>query len=177
MLQFALYNRGIVSLDDVVADELPPAQAQQVQAIREKKTYIDKDAIRTFLDSLWYPLYFLDFETFADAIPRFDGIRPYQNVPYQYSLHYIENSFASLEHKEYLAQPGIDPRLELTAKLISEIPDNACVLAYVAGFEKGVLQSLAMWLPEYADKIEGIISHVIDLASPFQKRIPLSLAV
>ena len=170
VLQFALYNRGIVNLDDVVPEELPSAQAQQVEAVREKKIYVDRDGIRNFLDSLWYPLYFLDFETFADAIPRFDGIRPYQNVPYQYSLHAMADSFAPLEHHEYLARPGIDPRSELTAKLIGEIPDNACVLAYVAGFEKGVLQNLALWLPEYADKIERIISNLIDLAYPFQKR-------
>lgn len=170
VLQFELYNQGRVSLDDVVPSELPAAQRQQVEAIRERTISVQKDAIRDFLDALWYPLYFLDFETFADAVPRFDGIRPYQNVPYQYSLHYLENRSAPLGHHEYLAQPGIDPRKELTEKLMSQIPDNACVLAYVASFEKGVLQDLACWLPEYADKIERITSNLIDLAYPFQKR-------
>ena len=170
VLTFDLYNRGIVSLDDVVPEVLPPAQRQQVEAIREKTIYCRKDEIRDFLDSLWYPLYFLDFETFADAIPRFDGIRPYQNVPYQYSLHYLENASAPLQHHEYLAQPGIDPRKELTAKLVSQIPDNACVLAYVASFEKGVLQDLALWSVEHTDKIERIVSNMVDLAYPFQKR-------
>ncbi len=171
VLTFDLYNRGIVSLDDVVPDELPPAQRQQVEAIRDNHIYVRQDEIGDFLDSLWYPLYFLDFETFADAIPRFDGIRPYQNVPYQYSLHYLEDKSAPLQHHEYLAQPGIDPRKEITAKLMSQIPDNACVLAYVASFEKGVLQDLALWLPEYADKIERITNNMIDLAYPFQKRL------
>jgi hypothetical protein len=171
VLQLALYNRGIVSLDDVVPDELPPTQRQQVQAIREKKICIQTDGIRSFLGSLWYPLYFLDFETFADAVPRFDGIRPYQNVPYQYSLDYLENTSAPLQHHEYLAEPWIDPRAELTGNLLSQIPDNACVLAYVAGFEKGVLQDLALWFPAYADKIQRITSNLIDLAYPFQKRL------
>ncbi len=170
VLQFELYNQGRVSLDDVVPSELPAAQRQQVEAIREKTIYSLKDEIRDFLDSLWYPLYFLDFETFADAVPRFDGIRPYQNVPYQYSLHYLEDESAPLGHHEYLAQPGIDPRKELTEKLMSQIPDNACVLAYVASFEKGVLQDLALWCPEYVQKIERIVSNMIDLAYPFQKR-------
>lgn len=170
VLTFDLYNQGRVSLDDVVPSELPVAQRQQVEAIREKTIYSRKNEIRDFLDSLWYPLYFLDFETFADAVPRFDGIRPYQNVPYQYSLHYIEDDSARLGHHEYLAQPGIDPRKELTENLMSQIPDNACVLAYVASFEKGVLQDLARWLPEYADTIERITSNLIDLAYPFQKR-------
>jgi hypothetical protein len=171
VLQYSLYNQGRVSLDDVVPSELPAAQRQQVEAIREKTIYSRKDEIRDFLDSLWYPLYFLDFETFADAVPRFDVIRPYQNVPYQYSLHYLEDESAPLGHHEYLAQPGIDPRAELTAKLMSQVPDNACVLAYVASFEKGVLQDLACWLLEYADKIERITSSLIDLAYPFQNRL------
>lgn len=170
ILTFDLYNRGIVSLDDVIPEKLPPAQRQQVEAIRDNHIYVRKEEIRDFLDSLWYPLYFLDFETFADAIPRFHGIRPYQNVPYQYSLHYLENESAPLGHHEYLAQPEIDPRKELTKKLICLIPDNACVLAYVASFEKGVLQDLALWYPEYAQKIERIFSNMIDLAHPFQKR-------
>ena len=171
VLQYSLYNQGIVSLDDVVPSELPAAQRQQVEAIREKSIDVRKDEIRDFLDSLWYPLYFLDFETFADAVPRFDGIRPYQNVPYQYSLHYLEDASAPLGHHEYLAQPGIDPRAELTAKLMNQIPDNACVLAYVASFEKGVLQDLALWSPEHAEKIERITNNMIDLAYPFQKRL------
>jgi hypothetical protein len=170
-LTFELYNRGIVNLDNVEPDKLPAAQRQQVEAIREKTIYSREDEIRDFLDSLWYPLYFLDFETFADSVPRFDGIRPYQNVPFQYSLHYLEDASAPLGHYEYLAQPGTDSRRELTEKLISQIPDNACVLAYVASFEKGVLQDLARWLPEYADKIERITSNLIDLAYPFQKRL------
>lgn len=171
VLTFDLYNRGIVSLDDVVPSELPAAQRQQVEAIREKTIYHRKDEIRDFLDSLWYPLYFLDFETFADAMPRFDGIRPYQNVPYQYSLHYLEDASAPLQHHEYLAQPGIDQRKELTAKLVSQIPDNACVLAYVASFEKGILVDLALWSPEHTDKIERITSNLVDLAYPFQRRL------
>lgn len=171
VLTFDLYNRGIVSLDDVEPDELPRAQRQQVEAIRQKKIFLQKDAVREFLNSLWYPLYFLDFETFADAIPRFDGIRPYQNVPYQYSLHYLEDESAPPGHYEYLAQPGADPREKITEMLMSQIPDNACVLAYVASFEKGVLQDLALWCPEYEDKITRIISHMIDLAYPFQKRL------
>ena len=102
VLTFDLYNRGIVSLDDVVPEKLPPAQRQQVVAIREKTIYCRKDEIRDFLDSLWYPLYFLDFETFADAVPRYDGIRPYQNVPYQYSLHYLEDESAPIWHMNTL---------------------------------------------------------------------------
>ena len=178
VLQFALYNQGIVSLDDVVPERASSgAEAAGRGDPGEEHIYPRRMKSGIFSIHSGIPLYFLDFETFADAVPRFDGIRPYQNVPYQYSLHYLEDDSAPLEHHEYLAQPGIDPRSELTAKLISQIPDNACVLAYVASFEKGVLQDLALWFPEYADKIERIISNLIDLAYSFSETIPLPLAV
>ncbi len=169
-LPFILYNRGIVQLKDVPLHMLSANQKLQVEAALEKKIIISKEAIRDFLDSLWYPLYFLDFETFGAPIPFFDGTRPYQQIPYQYSLHYLEREGADLKRHEYLAGPKIDPREELTAKLVSEIPHNACILAYYAGFEAGVLKSLAEWFPRYRDDINAVLNNLRDLAIPFQKR-------
>jgi hypothetical protein len=63
----------------------------QVEAELYDKTVIDVNGIKEFLDKLNYPQYFLDFETFMPAIPKFDGTRPYQPVPFQYSLHVLEN--------------------------------------------------------------------------------------
>jgi hypothetical protein len=61
-------------------------------------------------------------------IPLFDGTRPYQQIPFQYSLHYLKRQGVKLKHHEFLASPNCDQRKELTEKLINEIPDNACVL-------------------------------------------------
>ncbi len=167
---FTLYNRGIIHLKDVPVHMLSANQRLQVEATLEKKIVISKESIQDFLNSLWYPLYFLDFETFSTPIPILDGTRPYQQVPYQYSLHYLDNENATLKHHEYLATPRIDPREELIKKLVSEIPGNACILAYNAGFEAGVLQGLAKWLPGYKCDIDAMISNLRDLASPFRKR-------
>ncbi|MCX5809971.1 MAG: DUF2779 domain-containing protein [Proteobacteria bacterium] len=169
-LPFTLYNRGIIRLKDVPIHMLSANQRLQVEATLEKKIVISKKSIQDFLDSLWYPLYFLDFETFSTPIPLFDGTRPYQQIPYQYSLHILESEDSKLKHHEYLAPPGVDPRKELAVKLLSEIPDDACVIAYVAGFEKGILKNLAECFPEFEAKIERIIENMADLALPFQKR-------
>jgi len=169
-IPFEFYKQGIITLDDAPLDRLSGNQRLQVEAFRAKKNSMDRQAIQGFLDTLHYPLYFLDFETFSPAIPPFDGTRPYQDIPYQYSLHAIESEGAPLKHSEYLAPPGIDPRRRLAEKLIGDIPPNACVLAYVASFEKGVLMSLAGWFPEYRPRIENIIDNLVDLALPFQKR-------
>jgi hypothetical protein len=167
---FTLYNRGIIHLKDVPVHMLSANQRLQIEATLEKKIVISKESIKDFLDTLWYPLYFLDFETFSTPVPLFDGTRPYQQIPYQYSLHVLENEGSTLKHHEYLAPPGVDPRKELAVKLLSEIPDDACVIAYVAGFEKGILKNLAEYFPEFKTKINRITENMADLALPFRER-------
>ena len=169
-LPFTLYNRGIILLKDVPVHMLSASQKLQVEALLEKKVIIAKEAVRDFLDALWYPLYFLDFETFGTPIPLFDGTRPYQQIPYQYSLHYLEHEDADLKHHEYLAEPKIDPREELIKKLANEIPHNACILAYNAGFEAGILKGLSEWLPRYREEIDTILNNLRDLSIPFRKK-------
>ena len=168
--KFDLYYQGIVNLQDVPDELLSYEQKIQKMADLAKTDFINPEKIKEFLATLWYPLYFLDFETFMSPIPMFDGTRPYQHVPFQYSLHYLENENAPLQHQEFLAAPNTDPRKELLEKLLREIPDNACVLAYHKSFEIGRLKDLAEWYPEHRDKIETIISNMRDLADPFRQK-------
>jgi hypothetical protein len=141
-----------------------------VEAYLDQKEFVNAEGIREFLSSLWYPLYFLDFETFMTAIPIYDGTKPYQQVPYQYSLHYLQGRNSDLGHSEFLSPPKTDPRLPLVEKLVGDIPDKACVLAYNASFEKTILSQLADWFPEHCQALEGIIDNLRDLAAPFRSR-------
>ena len=168
--KFELYRQGIIRMKDIPKDRLNFRQKIQVEGTLEKENHIIKEIIRDFLNSLWYPLYFLDFETFMLPIPLFDGIRPYQQIPFQYSLHYMEQQGGELNHSKFLASPNCDPRKELTEKLINEIPDNACVLAYNMSFEIRILEDMAVWFPEYSDRIENIIGNMRDLMAPFRSK-------
>jgi hypothetical protein len=169
--RFFLYEKGILSMFDVPQEYLSSNQFIQVDAAKKQEVYYDHAAVKEFIDSLWYPMYFLDFETFIEAIPPYDGIRPYQQVPFQYSLHHVDQKWGELKHDEYLAMPRTDPRKELTERLVNEIPDNACVLAYNSGFEAARLRDLAQWFPEYDEKIEQIIGNIQDLADPFRRHV------
>lgn len=168
--KFALYRRGIVRLKDVPLEELNGAQRFQAEATLEQKDVTDAAAIREFLDTLWYPLCHLDFETFDNPVPPFDGVRPYQKIPFQYSLHIEREEGSDPEHFEYLAQPNVDPRRELAEKLIAEIPEDACVLTYNQAFEKSVLRELAALFPDLADGLQKRIDNIRDLMVPFKKR-------
>ena len=85
-----LEDAGITSIREIPDNiELSAVQARQVRATKTDERFIDRDAIRGYLSKLEYPLYFLDYETFSDVVPPFDGLRPYQQVPFQYSLHIL----------------------------------------------------------------------------------------
>ncbi|MBB5348398.1 DUF2779 domain-containing protein [Desulfoprunum benzoelyticum] len=168
--KFDYYNQGIVRLEDLPLDKLNAAQKFQAIATISKKDSIKLSAVKGFLVSLWYPLCHLDFETFDTPIPPFDGTRPYQKIPFQYSLHIQQTEGAEPVHYEYLANPGEDPRRELAEKLLSEIPKEACLLTYNQVFEKGVLKTLAEFFPDLAAAINGRIDNIRDLMTPFKKR-------
>ncbi len=168
--KFDLYKQGIVHLKDVPLDSLNHHQGIQTNATLKKKIVVDKSKIKEFIDSLWYPLYFLDFESFDCAIPPYDGLRPYQKVPFQYSLDYLEKEGGKMGHHEYLAPANTDPREEIIARLINEIPQDACVMVYNIAFEKSVLNQLAEWFPKYKGKINRIILNMRDLAAPFRSK-------
>ncbi len=168
--KFALYRRGFLYLDELNPEEFNGNPKMYLEAFLEKKIIVNKKGIENFLQSLWYPMSFLDFETFQSAIPPFDGTRPYQQIPFQYSLHILPSKNGKLEHSFYLAQPGIDPRRELIEKLLNEIPPNSCVIVYNEKFEKGILTDLSELFPEFREKIQEIMKNLRDLMLPFKRK-------
>lgn len=139
--QIELYAKGIVDIKDIPSDfEMTDIQKAAVQNYKTQETYMDTKSIKEFLDTLAYPIYHLDFETYQQAIPQFKGISPYEQIPFQYSLH-VEYEDGKLEHFEFLAQDSIDQRYELAKSLTERIPPNATVLAYNMSFEKGVIKN------------------------------------
>ena len=168
--KFDYYNQGIIRFEDVPLDELNNVQRQQVEATLTQRNSTDINKVKEFLDTLWYPLCHLDFETFNTPIPKFDGTRPYQQVPFQFSLHIQQEAGSEPQHYDYLAQSGVDPRRDLIEQLLAIIPADACVLTYNQAFEQGVLRNLAELFPDLAEAINVRPPNVRDLMHPFRKR-------
>ena len=164
-----LYKQGLTGVKDVLAStKLNALQKQQIDYIlHDKPDHVDKDGIKKFLDGLSYPLYFLDFETMQMVLPEYPNSKPYQQITFQYSLHYIESENGELKHKEFLGVSGEDPRRALAEQLVADIPTNACVLAYNRVFEKGRIKKLAQLFPDLADSLMKIHDNIQDLIDPF----------
>ena len=169
--KFKLYHDGKTSFKDLYKEDLNWRFKEQIDfEINNRKTKIEVDKIKEFLDTLSYPLYFLDFETYQQVIPLYDRIIPYEQIPFQYSLHYMESKDSEVKHKEFLAEADIDSRRPLAERLVEDIPKDVCVLAYNMGFEKGVIKHLAELYPDLREHLLNIVDNIKDLMVPFFRR-------
>ncbi len=169
--KFQYYDQGIYTFPDLWKCNLNEKYLEQIHfELHNPEDKIEKDKIQSFLETLSYPLYFLDFETFQQAIPEYDGTSPYGQIPFQYSLHYYETENSELKHKEFLAEAGKDPRRSLAESLVEDIPKDVCTLAYNMSFEKNVIRSLANQFPDLRDQLINIHDHIKDLMVPFYNR-------
>ncbi len=136
----------------------------------EPKRVINAGELKNYLKNLVYPLYFLDYETMMSLVPYFDGHRPYQQIPFQYSLHILKLPTAELEHKEYLHRDNSDPSLPLAKQLIVDIGEEGSVIVWYEGFEKARNNELGELHPEIKQDMQAINDRVVDLMVPFKEK-------
>jgi hypothetical protein len=110
----------------------------------------------------------LDFETFSTAIPLVVGVRPYEQVPFQFSLHMVSHDGAPFEHHDFLADGESDPRPAFLARLCAVIGGKGSVVVYNKAFELARLRECQVVYSEYADLVASIEGRIIDLLEPFR---------
>lgn len=167
------YYKGIISFGDVINSKakLNEKQSRQVEtAYYHLPDTVDKENLRRCISEYTYPLYHLDFETTQFAVPPYDDMKPYQQIPFQYSLHVQQYAGARPEHHEFLGKEGTDPRRALAEQLCADIPADACVLVYNMMFEKGRLKELAEVFPDLEEHLMSIHDNIKDLMIPFRQQ-------
>jgi hypothetical protein len=165
-----LEDNGIEALHDVPLDApLNDHQLRQIEAMKTGVQKLDVDEIKNFLNELEYPLHFFDYETAMGVIPTFDGYKPYQQMPFQYSLHILPEPGAELIHKEFLHTENTDPVPELLKHLKEDFEGKGSVISWNMKFEKGRNTEMAKMHPEYAKILENINDRMVDLMYPFSK--------
>lgn len=136
-------------------------------------TYKDEHGIQQFLKENPFPIYSLDFESAQYGIPEYDNSRPYQQIPFQYSLHYQKDAFSKHEHFEFLGNSIDDPREGLILQMIKHLnhkADHGKILMY-SSFEKTMLNNFIRDFPKYSVELEKIKLRLIDLGVVFRKYI------
>lgn len=163
-----LEDRGISTIGQIPTDiKLSTKQAGQRETVISGEPIIHTERIRHFLDSFTYPLYFLDYETLGSVVPPFDGMRPYQQLPFQYSLHVIPSPGVTLIHTEFLHTENTNPARALIAQLKKDIGPTGTILTWNQNFEMSCHDTMAAMYPEHAEFLHGLNDRVKDLMLPF----------
>jgi len=148
---------------------LTERQKRAWECVRSGKPWFGKGLQKT-LAELEYPVHFMDFETLGLALPRFAGTRPYDQLPFQWSLHIQRKPGGAVEHDEFLADNEDDPR-PLFLKSLCQAIDQKGSIAVYSNFESECLNDLKSWLPKYEDKITGIQDRLWDLLAVIRAHV------
>lgn len=147
-----------------VADDFPLTERQRIacDAVKTGRLWTDRN-LATELDDLKYPIYSMGFETVNPALPRFAGTRPYDIIPFQWSVRRLDTQGAEPQHFEFLASDDTDPRAPFIESLIDALKDSGTIIVYNASFESTRLQEIADYMPRYAGRISSIQDRIWDL--------------
>ena len=155
---------GICSIHDVPDDfELTEIQRRAATCVQTREAWFDREGLTAKLETLVYPIAYLDFETINPAIPRFAGTHPYQQIPFQWSADIHKRPGVEPHHHEFVAKNTGDPRREFSTSLFAALPLEGSIVVYNQQFESARLDELATALPEFAEGIKNIQSRLWDL--------------
>ena len=113
-------------------------------------------------------MHYFDIETSNPAVPLYDGMKPYQHYPFQYSLH-IQYADGAVEHAEFLHTEPSDPRPKILESMQRNFREKGSVVVYYKSFERRNLQDLADAFPEYKKWVDNIVNRIVDLHDLFKK--------
>ncbi len=131
----------------------------------------NQPALDQFTANLNHPLYFIDFETIQFAVPRYDESRPYQQIPFQWSVHLQQTPNGPLEHFEFLGTPPEDPRPQFIRSLLACLNETGTIIVWNQAFECTRLREIARDFPEFRDPIDRLLPRIADLMVPFRRKV------
>jgi len=162
-------SQGVIDLRDVPDEALNATQKRVKEVTRSGVPWFDAKGAAADLQGNGFPAWFLDFETVNFAIPIWKGTRPYEQLPFQYSLHQVDES-GDMTHQAFLDLSGRDPGEAFAESLVTDCGSHGPVYVYNASFERGVMQKLAERFPQHASGLEQIIERLVDLLPIARKR-------
>ena len=156
-----LQAAGIEEIKDIPDDFPLNARHQTIRkAVRQRRIQV-RDGLGSALAAIEPPVRHLDFETFAPAIPRFAGTRPYHTIPFLFSVH-TERESQPPDHVDYLHEGDDDPRPVLAERLLDALGEDGSICVY-SSFEAQMLHSLAAAVPHRAAALAAIKARLFDL--------------
>jgi hypothetical protein len=163
-----LRGLGIDAIRDIPDDyRLSATQTTVRQVWLGGKPFVSSE-LPAALGALSPPAYYLDFETMSPAIPLYPGTRPFQRIPFQWSLHHVDGN-GDITHEELLALGDTNPTSDFITLLIDALGNSVEPIVVYSSFEKGTLNDIAKQYPHLFDDIQAIIDRLVDLLPIVQR--------
>lgn len=161
-------DRGVMMIADWPDDlRLGPKQWRQIELTRRGREEVHYDHLANFLTYLTPPLWYLDYETFQNGIPRWNGYGPHQQITFQYSLHCWDDGFDEPLHFAYLAESAEDdPTINLLDQLARDLGPEGSVVVWNKSFEHDRNVEMAERYPRYAEFLHNVNQRMVDLGDP-----------
>jgi hypothetical protein len=115
-------------------------QLVQMRNTRENQEWIDP-ALGDILSSHAFPLRFIDFETSGLAVPYHAGMRPFENVAFQWSCHTITVPGAEPVHTEWINLEEVYPNFTFAESLMKHLGRSGTVYMW-ATHENTILKQI-----------------------------------
>ena len=169
--KMSFYDKGLMYFSDLVkVNELKPSHKIQIDTALNNRPHTDVKALKEYLSDIHYPLFFLDVEAFMPAVPLFKRNKPYQHLPFLFSTHKKISKDATIEHIDFIAETGIDPRKQFARALIEAHQGAETILIYDAKMENQIINALKNEFPELRDSLQTIQNKIKDLIIPFENK-------
>lgn len=155
-------SERIASLSDVPDERLNEKQLRVKRATLSGRPYFDRAGARQELARYKLPAYFLDFETIHFAVPIWKGTRPYQQIPFQFSVQRLSRN-GTVTETPFLDLSGSDPSRALAQALISACGASGPIFVYNASFERTRIQELAGRFKALSGPLLALNARMVDL--------------
>ena len=153
-------------LDIPLDFELSTIQQAQVESVRKELVLINKSIIEKNLNSLQFPLHFIDYETFPTAIPKIDNMGPHNHLVFQVSIHTMQED-GELTHFEWLGD-----KLEQPIAMLKQMQDftglTGTFISWNAPFEISRNKDMLVWIPQFSNFLNYMNMHMFDLMTLFK---------
>ena len=161
-LKAHIATNGVLDMREIPDDLLNERQRSVKLHTLAGSTYFDEVGAGNELSSCKFPMHFLDFETIQFAVPIWKGTRPYQQIPFQFSLHRLSQT-GKLDKKSFLDISGDDPSRAFAEALIDTCGSDGTIYVYNAGFETARIRELAKRFSKLSEDLLSINERVVDL--------------
>ena len=166
----AWVERGIEKVNQIdLNSDLNDRQKTIIEAFQTQNEIIQFEKLNEFIRQINYPLYFFDIEAFQPAIPLFENTKPYERIPFLFSLHYKTDASTTIAHQEYISPVGEDDRINFIEAFLQATSKSGKILVFNTLMEKGMLNKLSHDFPHYGEALRERLDRIVDLEIPFKE--------